>query len=388
MGVALAKIPVTTLALAPFTHPKIAAAANSTMARMEQAPPHRFALLIGNDCYFDKPLRGCVRDVYAIRQHLESRPMAIQIDVMLASKPTEPGTRRPPEDARQWPTRDNVVSRLEAIAAGAQDGDFVYIHYSGHGTSLGLVLGSTYSQKSTADLFLDLLTATGDAVCYLRGLDLAYLLGKMVSNGMRVTLVLDCCFSGSVLRGSNNDGAAEPESAAERFLPYDAEVDATSPRLHPGAGFDAGGVSRDGSLLPNWLIDPAGYVILTACGPHEVAKEVRVDGCGEMGALSHFLVRTLSRLGTVDARLSDIYQSVCSRFADRTWPLGVTQTPMLYGNHDISFLGVLKPSLDTAAIPVFRSPTAELTLRAGRAHGLLDRDLLELYLLATVLPHI
>ncbi|GAB1317147.1 hypothetical protein MFIFM68171_07357 [Madurella fahalii] len=350
---------------------------------MEQRPPQRFAVLIGIDCYFDKPLRGCVRDVHAIRQHLESRPMAFHIDLMVASKPADAEARCPPEDERQWPTWDNVVARLEAITMGAQSGDFVYIHYSGHGTSLGLVPGSTHPHKSTADLSLDLLAAAGDSVCYLRGFDLACLVSNMVSKGLHVTLILDCCFSGSVLRGGDNDDVAGPQPAGERFLPYDVEVDAASPRLfHPEASTNAGTASRDGSLLPNWLIDPAGYAIITACGPHEVAKEISVDRYGPVGALSHFLIRTLLRLGAVDARLGDIYQSVCSRFADMTWSPGIRQTPMLYGNKNISFLGVLRPSIDTAAIPLFRSPTAELMLRAGRAHGLFDGDLLNLYPIA------
>jgi len=358
--------------------------------RMERRPPQRFAVLIGIDCYFDKPLRGCVRDAQAIRQHLESRPMAFHIDLMVASKPADAEARYPPEDARQWPTRDNVVARLEAITMTAQSGDFVYIHYSGHGTSLGLVHGSTHPHKSTADLSLDLLAATGDSVCYLRGLDLARLLSKMVSKGLYVTLVLDCCFSGSVLRGGDDDDddvdVARPQPAGERFLPYHVEVDAASPWLFPrseASSTHAGAASRDGSLLPNWLIDPAGYAILAACGPHEVAKEISVDRHGPVGALTHFLIRTLLRLGAVDARLGDIYQSVCSRFADMTWSPGIRQTPMLYGNKNISFLGILQPSIDTAAMPLFRSPkTAELMLRAGRAHGLFDGDLLDLYPIA------
>ena len=34
---------------------------------MEQRPLRRFAVLVGINCYFDKPFRGCVRDVHAIR---------------------------------------------------------------------------------------------------------------------------------------------------------------------------------------------------------------------------------------------------------------------------------------------------------------------------------
>ncbi|KAK3353717.1 caspase domain-containing protein [Lasiosphaeria hispida] len=366
---------------------------------MERPPLRRFVLLIGINYYIDKPLRGCVSDVHTLRRHLESRPMAMSIEVMTASEPSDPAMRRPQEDAQQWPTRDNVVARLEALTAAAQAGDFVYVHYSGHGTSLGLVPGSRHPHKSTADLSLDLLGPDGASVCYLRGRDLAGLLDKMVSKGLRVTLTLDCCFSGSILRGDNDNEAAELPLAGERFLPYDVKVDAASLPLHleaalknktdvnddanANASTDTRDEPRDASLLPNWLINPGGYAILAACGPHETAREIEVDGHGHAGALSHFLMRTLSRLGTVDARLIDIYQSVCSRFADRSWLPSVKQTPMLYGNKDLSFLGVLRPGLDATAIPVFRSPAAQLMLRAGRAHGLIDGDRLDLYPLAT-----
>ena len=35
---------------------------------------------------------------------------------------------------------------------------------------------------------------------------------------------------------------------------------------------------RDTHATPTWMIDPAGYAILSVCGPHEVGLELNFNG--------------------------------------------------------------------------------------------------------------
>lgn len=296
----------------------------------------------------------------------------MRIDVLSATADPDARAGRLLEESKQWPTRENVISRLEAIITSANPGDFVYVHFSGHGTQLPPVSSEVQKHRSTRELALVLIGGPdGKSIRCFRGLELAYYLKKMVSKGLKVNMVLDCCFSGSVPRG---------EQDASRFLPYDSTVDdmvtASSSAILDESYAELD--SRDGSLLPNWVVNPDGYTILTACGPHETAMEVKLANQQHAGALSHILLRTLSNLGNVDAKMGDLYQYVCTRFVDRRQSADWLQTPMFYGNKNLSFFGVLKTTFDPSSITVFRSVAGNLMLRAGQAHGVFDQDKIDL----------
>lgn len=112
----------------------------------------------------------------------------------------------------------------------AKGGDFVYIHYSGHGTRL------------PSGLALVLLSEDGRGSRYLRGRNLASDLHNMVKKGLRVTLVLDCCFSGSVVRNSDWHGFEV------RCIDYNPTVDDVSLQEHSASLFDVASTLRDSSM--------------------------------------------------------------------------------------------------------------------------------------------
>lgn len=158
-----------------------------------------YAILIGINVYAERPLKGCVRDVQEIKKYLEEMPSPVHIEMFTATDSADPNSRGPAEDPMLWPTYENVTSSLEKTTSLAKHGDFVNVHYSGHGTRMEA--SSEFSNRSTGDLALNLLEeGEGNNIRYLRGLELAFFLKAMVDKGLIVTLVLDCCFSGSVLR--------------------------------------------------------------------------------------------------------------------------------------------------------------------------------------------
>jgi hypothetical protein len=327
-----------------------------------------YAVLMGINTHIERPLKGCVSDVKEIKKYLEEMPTPVQIQAFTATEPEDPNSSIPMEDPAFWPTYDNVISSIEKIIFLAKPGDFVYIHYSGHGTRMEP--SSQYSNKTTGDLALNLLErANGTHIQYLRGLELAFFLKSMVTKGLTVTLVLDCCFSGSVLRHEDSDSI--------RCLPYDAKADATYPlNSRKSLGQEAGRPTyRDGSILPNWLVNPDGYTILTACGPHEIAQELKFEDERRRGALSYFLLSTLTKLGDFGARQHDIYRHLCARFRE-SWP---RQNPMLFGNKDLYFFGRPKPETGVWSVSVIRERNGNLLLEAGQAHGVCDWDEFALY---------
>jgi Caspase domain. len=93
------------------------------------------ALLIGINDYPDKPLKGCVSDVYYIKSHLEDTlGDAIQIHLLIAGIPAGQDLDLSAQNSALWPSYHNVISALRNITAQSKEGDCVYIHYSGHGT--------------------------------------------------------------------------------------------------------------------------------------------------------------------------------------------------------------------------------------------------------------
>jgi len=181
-----------------------------------------YAILIGIGEYPDRPLKGSVRDVQDAKVHLESTLQdAVKIHMITTSQ-TDGEVFDAAHQSALWPTYDNVISAFEETTSLARARDFVYIHYSGHGTRKPP--SGEFSNTSAGDLALVLLKGREEKrVCYLWGYELARLLKAMVDKGLVVTLVLDCCFSASVYR--------HDDAAGIRFLSYDAEtrVGASSP---------------------------------------------------------------------------------------------------------------------------------------------------------------
>lgn len=175
---------------------------------------NHFAILIGINNYQEKPLQGSVRDVQNIEQHLKAWSTSVRIQKFTATTSPDSLLAGPTEDQNSWPTYHNVTTAIADTISQAKSGDFVYIHYSGHGTRAAP--GSQFSSTSTGDLALVLLDGPdGTGVRYLWGPALAIRLKAMVGKGVVVTLVLDCCFSASVYR------VKDPRV---RFLPYHNEI--------------------------------------------------------------------------------------------------------------------------------------------------------------------
>ena len=264
--------------------------------------------------------------------------------------------------------------------SSAKDGDFVYVHFSGHGTMReplkdasnlsikGMApVPSKFSNPSTGDAALAILEVTTEIKPrYLRGEELASLIKMMVNKGLVVTLVLDCCFSGSVIR----------DDSSIRYLKYDPKVDAAYP---PASWVSTEGgatrtVYRNASMRSNWLIDPDRYTILTACGPSETTEDL-VDCKGQRhGPLSYFLLRAFAKLGYVGGQQRHIYSHLCARFRETRDQRKNEQNPMTYGNKNLGFFGPVGPDHNPTPIPIIKLADNSLQLEAGHAHGICNGD--------------
>ncbi|KAL0932611.1 caspase domain-containing protein [Colletotrichum truncatum] len=318
-----------------------------------------FAVLIGIDFYKDAPLKGCVRDAKDMADYLKYAQPAAQLCTFTASPPDDAESSLPAEHPRAWPTIDNVVAKIREIASVARSGDYVHIHYSGHGTRM----------EPTGELALDLLGDMNDTgVRYLRGNEFALLLRDLVFKHLEVSVVLDCCFSGGVSR----------DDSSVRYLDYNPKADAEYPMAVHGLipeDENASESHRNASMKPNWLMDPDGYTIITACGPLEKAREIRLPDGKRHGALSYFLLRTLIGFGGFAKKQNHIYHQLCARFKEY-WP---QQNPMFYGNRDKCFFSRSISEAGTIIVQAVRKKNGTFQLQAGQAQGICNGDQVAIY---------
>ena len=298
----------------------------------------------------------------AIEHYLRTGTETNEVDIvtLIAGKSIDSDLRSPQEEPGQLPTYENVTNSLARVVQFSRPGDLAYFHFSGHGTrnphtgALALVL---FDQEH--------------GTRYLHGLLLASILERMTEKGLFVTLVLDCCFSGSKLRVNNND------SISVRTTKYNPAIDMAYPPEECSLRFTFGSwPCRDAHPLPQWLLHP-NYSILTACGPHEIAEELETETANAQtsvrrGALSYFLLEALISLrrSGVEVSQSSLYQHLLTRFHVH-WP---HQTPMRRGNENVSFFGKLQFAADLLFVPISKIDGGRICLEAGHVHDVHEGD--------------
>jgi len=317
--------------------------------------PRHHAILIGIDEYKDKPLTFCVRDIEKVRKYLSTLPFPVNVQHFTAPPSGEPSSLEP--------TPDIIENALREVTERGRSGDFVYIHFSGHGTPIGPPGG----HQGFGDVGLVL---QGEDDPNLRprfaGEFLPSLIEPMVSKGLHVTAVLDCCFSGGT---SRLDDVDPDEIPCLKFLDMRPDFTPTAARdteehdgeLDPEWFYLA---RRDASMLPAWIVNPSGYTILTACGPHEVAGSLQCSKDKQTySVLSYMLSETLERLDALGTTrtLGQVYDHLRAELRRRR----SRQNPVLYGSGVKWFFD--KPAAAVAEAATAGPATVAATLQRGDA---------------------
>jgi hypothetical protein len=164
-----------------------------------------------------RPLRGCVSDLEITKQYLESGQIPVCLSAFTSSAPSTSGSQSPQEDMAIWPTSVNLDAAFDNIYTNAKPEDLVYIHFSGHGTTMPPRSGAS-KPRSHEELALVVFTEALK-VTYIPGSRFAKMLEKLVEKNLQLTVVLDCCFSGGIIRKGNDD------NISIRTVPYDPIFD-------------------------------------------------------------------------------------------------------------------------------------------------------------------
>ena len=224
------------------------------------------ALLVGINRYPDprNELKGCVNDVRQMAETLKS----------LYGFPGD-GKMRILTDARA--TTKAILDGLAWLTAGASPGDVLVFHYSGHGSQVPDRNGDETTDR------LDEIICPYDLDWNhpLTDDDLAAACAG-VPPGALLTVILDCCHSGTGLRDFARPCGILPSDAPDRrrFLPHPETPHPAPPRpCRPARRF---GVS----------VTRTNAVLIAACRDDQTSADAWIDG-GYHGAHTYHLCRAL-----------------------------------------------------------------------------------------------
>ena len=217
--------------------------------------PARRALLIGVSRYQNLPqLPGARNDIALVQRVLQTKLGFAPTDIRLLLD----------EDA----TRAGILQALYQLTEEARPQDFVYVHYSGHGSQAVDINGDERDDRR--DETIVPVNGRSPGVPDITDDELQMLLARLKSE--HAVIVLDACHSGTATRGF----------VRTRAVPLDNRV-----ALYRGA------VKRTRAIVP--LISSR-HVLLTGAAAHEEALEAYVTGAPH-GLFTYALMNSLSASG-------------------------------------------------------------------------------------------
>ena len=222
----------------------------------------RKALLIGiNYTNSDNQLRGCYNDICAMRDYLHTRGYSI---VMMSDNSDCNSSDRSSDTL--LPTRDNIIAQMNLLVQNATAGDQLFMHYSGHGTSVSDSSSGSIDERDGADEAI--CPCDYDTAGVILDDELHQILVLGLPAGVKLRVVFDSCHSGSCLdlpyrflhvgyyKENNNvvhanvvtiSGCKDPQTSAD--LSYSIDSD-TSKTYDNGSQEDIPGGALTQVLLP------------------------------------------------------------------------------------------------------------------------------------------
>lgn len=315
--------------------------------------PSRHALIVGIDQYRDgiSRLRGCVNDAAAFRSLL-----------------IDPRIGFPPENLTllldDEATRERILDELEALTLRVAKDDVVVLFYAGHGSRIvdpegnfdaieSLVpVDSGREERANRDIF---------------DVEIDQWIQSVNQKTPYVTLIMDCCHSGSVTRDafSERTRTASDDRRGSTAMFGSAGPPATWQLARTARDTrNQEATSRSGTH--RWVAGRRAAVVLAACREDELASEMRFfdgDRVQRHGALTFHLLKALAtRQTTVNWR--QLFETFSPRLT-RELP---RQHPLLEGKVDELVFGRKKIPA-TGYVRVLAADADAVTLGGGAAHG-------------------
>ncbi|EED88098.1 predicted protein [Thalassiosira pseudonana CCMP1335] len=180
----------------------------------DSATGTRRAVMIGINYIGDNPgeLSGCHNDVLNMKKYIMDVHGFEEDNIVVLMDDGE----------HTEPTHDNIMNAYKKVIADAEDGDAIFLHYSGHGTKL------------RDDDFGEEKDGYDEALCprdfasagMIRDDDLYDILVKGCPDGVHMVSLMDCCHSGSIMDlpyifkgdGSQTEMILDPDMNIDAFI--------------------------------------------------------------------------------------------------------------------------------------------------------------------------
>ena len=328
--------------------------------------PALYALLVGIDRYDPGSrvpnLRGCVNDVAAMADLLQ-RSFGVPVD-NIRTLTNEAATHQ----AIKLAFRHFLIEKANAWAQGGRTEPppaFLF-HYSGHGSQ---ARDETGTEPDGMDETLVAHDSRLPGIYDIKDCELGQFIAELNEYSDNVTIILDCCHSGS---GTRDLRVLTDETIAQaRRCPPD-------PRPQPPESQRPATLAMTRAInTSNWELGDK-HVLLAGCRDTELANEYAlVDGNQRrwQGAMSYFLQRELVQL---PPNRSLTYRELHERIRQQVNSAYPNQMPQCEGDRDRTIFGGLRPQRD-AFYSVVAKHDGLIWIDGGVAHGLTSGALFDAY---------
>jgi len=277
-------------------------------------------------------LDGCKNDAEAMKTLLISR------------FGFEPGSIR--EVYNQQATRKRIMDEMRSIAEKAGKDDVVFVFYAGHGSQQPNSLSPENDKMDETIVPAD---AWQSEISDIRDKEQRVMYNAILSKGAKLTVILDCCHSGSMSRGG------EPVYSRPKFRKIDkSNLDAKDPGSAP---------------LPE-TVGGDRFLLISAAQDYELAAEAVDDDGVPHGAFSLAMMKAMGQ-STASVSTGNLFAAVRNILKSN----GVAQEPQIVCTDkrlDENLLG-LAPGIMTNKTVVSlrtRPGTEILEISAGSGLGL------------------
>jgi pimeloyl-ACP methyl ester carboxylesterase len=322
-----------------------------------------YALLVGINNYPVKPLSGCINDLKAVEEYLQTmygKNKDVTLKVM----------RITDEDPIS-PTRDNIIKGFDHFK-NAGDTDTCFFYYSGHGSwsPSPKEFWSEADMRSESFVCIDSRTPGGKD---LMDKEMGYLIWKTMTDKKQTRLIVitDCCHCGTITRDLDNSGITDrmmPDVSEgvsfKEYLGYDSTINGIK-------YYDLVEDTIAGENKANFR--QGNHIHLAASRENQTAKELNIEG-SKRGAFTHSLLKTLY---SVNGRIS--YRDLMNKTELLVKNLVSDQNPGLHINGsenkeaaDDFFL--TKVSGSGNAYLVYYDARWKWCMKAGLIHGISTGD--------------
>lgn len=304
-----------------------------------EAPPGYVPAGTGRSSFLN--LKGCINDANAMYAVLNSRFQfqQQQIDTLYNTSAT----------------RQGILDAMKRLLGKVKAGDYAVIYYAGHGST---VKNSFSFEADKTDQTIVPSDTWKEGVHDIRDKELSSLFNLFLDKQVNLTVILDCCHSGSMSRGPNLPALAKRFIASEN---YDSK-DSTK------------------SMIPE-LREGNRFLILSASQSDELANETYDENDLERGAFTVALIQAINRLSANESVLNLFLttRAILKSKAD------TQQEPVIGGSQqrqEQTLFGMSKGSLPDytqVAVTGFDFEQTKINLQGGYALGLYPQNELTLF---------